>query len=104
MDTPSIIRSGEKLMKLAPPPHSLWNIFAYIINEDVNDPMKAIIFPLGGYSTEEQAHEKAKAWMIESGHPYIMVCPFGMPAEITLTPNVNIIREVIVDTEGKLIN
>lgn len=105
---PTLLKSMQKIMQSPLELAANWMVLAYAINKDVVQPdgtlddLRAVIFPLGSFVTEQAATAHAMKIMEETGHPYIKVVHYGQPAPITTKPADAI--TVAVDLKGKIID
>jgi hypothetical protein len=105
---PTLITGLQNIMKLPVEDKFRWNVIAYCINKDIIDndgkvdPLRAIICPLGSYKTEEKAIKKVNQLIEVTGHSAFKIVKYGIFAEITTTPDSEIISTVTVDTQGKI--
>ena len=105
---PTLVRSMQKIMQLPLERGMEWQVFAYCINKDIIgkdntiDDLRAVIFPLGCFPTQDLACTHAKKIMEQTGHPHIQVVQYGYPAKITTKPDVDVVQDVAVDMKGKI--
>jgi len=106
---PTMIHGMQNVMKLPIEHKSKWNVIAYAINKDIIDengnvdPLRAMIAPIGSYSDENKAIEKAKQVIEMTGHGAVKIIKYGIFAEITTTPDPELISTVTVDMHGKIL-
>lgn len=106
----NIITCLKKLIVSPIRQESLWNVYAYVINQDIVSPtgaiddLRAYIFPLGGFCDYKKAEKHVKKLIETTGYNHIVIAKYGMAIPITVNVDTNVITQVTVDTENKLIN
>lgn len=79
------IASLQKLMQSPVRQDSLWNVYAYVINQD-DDELKAYVFPLGGFFDFKKAEKHVQKLIESTGYNHIVIAQYGMPIPITTSP------------------
>ena len=91
------INALQKIMTLNNP---TWQILAYVLNQDKTDELRAMVFPLGSFKTEEAAEAQVKKLMEQTGYSRFVVARYGQPVPITnQADSIN----VPVDLKGKVL-
>ncbi|HSW76364.1 MAG TPA: hypothetical protein VLG50_04940 [Candidatus Saccharimonadales bacterium] len=106
---PTLLHTMQKIIQL-PIEHGVaWSVFAYAVNKDIInehgqvDDLRAIIFPLGSFNTQQLAQQHVKKVMEETGHSYFIVSRYGLAVPITVKHDQDVIIDVPVDLQGKVI-
>jgi len=105
----NIIHSLQKLLQSSIKHESLWNVYAYVINQDIIDDqgqiddLRAIVIPLGSFCDYKKAVKHKDKLIEETGYKYFVIAKYGTIIPITVKPDLNIIEEVTVDMQNKLI-
>ena len=101
--SPSPTNSLQQIMTLTPPASLSWCVFAYAIPVDADDTLKAVVFMLGAFTTQELATAHAKSIIEKTGHSKIVVAKYGMPVQLSNTIDQAVVTAVPVDLNNKLI-
>lgn len=103
------LNSFQSIMRLKPRPGSEFCVNAFVLNRDIVnedgtlDDLNSVIFPLGSFSTEEEAVKHAKNVIEMTGHPGVIAARYAAAVPLTTKYNPENIEEVKVDNKGRLL-
>lgn len=106
---PPKVNSLQALTRLRAKRGCEWCTFAFVLNRDMIksdgslDDLHAVVFPLGSFSDQDKAEEHAKNVISITGHPGVIAAKYAIPVPLTSKFDPNVVTEVAVDVEGRLI-
>ncbi|MEM4260084.1 MAG: hypothetical protein QXG00_02510 [Candidatus Woesearchaeota archaeon] len=86
-----------------------WFVFAFALNKDIIkddgslDELYGVIVPLKSFNNQKEAENYAKNVIVETGHPGVIVCRYGIPIPLTVKFNPKTVVDIPIDTYGRLV-
>ena len=105
----SNIQSLKSIMKLPIQRGCNWNVFTYVLNQDLIgedgkiDDLRAVVFCLGSFYDKGEAENHAKAIIEKTGYTNIIVAKYGLPIPLSVNPSSDTIEILTVDMNNKII-
>jgi hypothetical protein len=106
---PNSITCLKKLISSPIIQRCIWNVYAYVINQDVIDEnnkiddLRAYVIPLGSFTNDKKADKYIKKLIEATGYKHIVMAESGMLIPITVSPDSTVINKITVDTKNQLI-
>lgn len=107
---PTVKNTLQAITRLRSPHHSQeWGVFAYALNSEILtdgklDELYGLVFPLGSFSTKEEAETHAKNIVATTLHPGVVVAKYATPFPLSSgSKSENEVEKVKIDAKGKII-